>query len=308
MADNRGAALAYVEEVYKDSEDALEAISTVQHENRVRLSSMQPALPILDLHGVSRAEIHGSIFHSLQGKLLEKVNGLDGRGLNKLLGRCFQYIGTAELRSVCLQIMQKLPEIEEKYLLTVSENPQFYSACPLEVKRQIWQTNQGFFGEAVSPLLDQYIAEKESVIFSTHDADKKPVSFLSLPPKTRRQSPIVQELVHMVGPCLPLYTTLLQFLRTLFLRTHISHYCTLRVDILMALHDQDQESRICVSDGCHKFAWCLDACVRAGHVDSKKSRELYSFLDGIEHGDEILGLVRWREAFALGVFKIASFH
>lgn len=287
MADNREAALAYVEEVYKDSEDALEAISTVQHENRVRISSIQPALPMLDLHGISRAEVHGRVFNSLQEKLLEKVDGLDGRGLAKLLGRCFQYIGTAELRNVCLQIMQRLPEIDEKYLLVISENHQLYSACPLEVKRQIWQTNQGFFGEAVSPLLDQYIAEKESIIFSTHDAEKKPLSFLSLLPKARRQSPIVQELVHMVGPSLPLYTTLLQFLRTLFLRTHICHYCTLRADILMTLHDR--ESKICDSDGCHKFAWCLDACIRVGHVDSKKSRELYSFLDGIEAGDEIIG-------------------
>ncbi len=286
-ADDRGAALAYVEEVYKDSEDALEAIATVQHENRVRISSMQPALPILDLHGISRAEIHRSVFHNLQARLLEKVEKLDTRGLTKLLGRCFQYIGTADLSNVCLQIMQKLPEIDEKYLLHVSENHQLYSACPLEVKRQIWQTNQGFFGEAVSPLLDKYIAEKESVMFSTQDAEKKPVSFISLLPKVRRQSHIVQELVHMVGTSLPLYTTLLQFLRTLFLRTHISHYCTLRADILMTLHDR--ESKICDSDTCHKFVWCLDACIRVGHVDSKKSRELYSFLDGIEAGDEILG-------------------
>ena len=42
------------------------------------------------------------------------------------------------------------------------------------------------------------------------------------------------------------------------------------------------------SDRCHKFAWCLDACVRASCIDSKKLRELYSFLDTIQGGDEIL--------------------
>ena len=276
-----------MEEIYADAEDPLDAISTAQHENRVRISSMQPALPILDLHGISRGETHGSMFQTLQDNLLEKVDGLDTKGLTKLLGRCFQHIGTKELRSVCLKIMQKLPEIDEKYLLHLSENRQLYSACPLEVKRQIWQSNQGLFGEAVSPLLDQYIAEKESMIFSTHSEEKKSVSFLSLLPKVRRQNSIVQELVHMVGSSQPLYNTLLQFLRTLFLRTHVSHYCTLRADLLMTLHEKD--SKICSSDPCHKFAWCLDACVRAGQVDSKKSRELYSFLSGIVAGEEMLG-------------------
>lgn len=280
---------SYVEEIYRESEDPEETFSTVQQENRVRISSMQPALPILDLHGISRAEIHGSMFQKMQEKLLEKVDKLDTKGLTKLLDRCFRFIGTSELRNVCLRIMQKLPEIDEKYLLHISENRELYSACPLEVKQQIWQTNQGFFGEAVSPILDQYIAEKESILFTTHDGEKKLASFLSLSPKARRQSLLVQELVHMIGTAQPLYTTLLQFLRTLFLRTHISHYCTLRADILMTLHEK--ESKVCSQDPCHKFAWCLDACIRAEQVDSKKSRELYSFLQAIETGDEVLGYV-----------------
>lgn len=279
---------SYVEEVLRDSEDVQEAITSVQAENRVRITSMQPAMPILDLHAVSRADIHASLFHALEERLLAKVDVLDPRGLAKLLDRCFRFIGSAELRDVCMKIMRKLPEIDKKYLLHISENHDLYSVCPLEVKRQIWQTNQGFFGEAVSPLLDRYIAEKESVLFATHDAaERKPASFLSLSPKSRRQSPIVQELVRMIGSSAVLYKTLLQFLQTLFLRTRVAHYCTLRADILMALHER--ESAVCSDDRCHKFAWCLDACVRAGRVDEKKARELYSFLDGLERDSEELG-------------------
>lgn len=285
MSEARGD--QYVEGVFSEVGDPLEAISTLQQDNRVRIPSLQPALPILDLHGITRAEIHGSMFAKLQDKLLEKVDSLETKGLTKLLDRCFRYVGTGELRTVCMKIMQKLPEIDDKYLLYVSEKHELYSACPIEVKRQVWQTNQGFFGEAVSPLLDQYISEKESVLFSTHVSGRKPVSFISLLPKARRQSAIVQELVQMIGTSLPLYNTLLQFLRTLFLRTQISHYCTLRADLLMSLHER--ESKICDFDPCYKFAWCLDACVRAGHVDGKKSRELYSFLAGVQPGDEILG-------------------
>ena len=282
----------YIERVFEETEDALDTISSVQDDARVRISSVQPALPILDLHGVTRADIYDNLFRKMKDKLLERVDELDakGAGLTKLLDKCFRYISSKELRGVGLQIMQKLPQVDEKYLLHISDNPDLYQACPIEVKRQIWQTNQGFFGEAVSPLLDQYIAEKESILFSTQDTgDKKTPSFLSIPPKTRRQSPIIQELVHMVSKSQELYNTLLQFLRTLFLRTLVSHYCTLRADILMCLHEADSSSKLCETDPCHKFAWCLDACVRAGYVDEKKSRELYSFLEGMGSGNEALG-------------------
>lgn len=288
MSDDTGA--GYIFKTFKEAEDSLDGIATVQQDNKVRISSMQPALPMLDLHGVTRADIHTSLFRTMQDKLLQKVGSLENRGLTKLLDRCFRYIGAEEeLRLVCLGIMERLPSVDTKYLSHIADNHDLYIACPLEVKRQIWQGNQGLFGEAVSPLLDQYVAEKETILSFTKKeggGEGKLTSFLSVLPKTRRQSKIVQELVEMVGTSHPLYATLLQFLRTLYLRTQISHYCTLRADIIMSLHDA--ESSICASDRSYKFAWCLDACVRVGHVDEKKGRELYSFLEAIVGGDEIL--------------------
>ena len=290
--ENTGA--GYILNVVKEAEDVLDGISTVQQDNIVRISSMQPALPMLDLHGVTRSDVHASLFRTMQDKLLNQVKGLESRGLTKLLDRCFRYIGAEEqLRLVCLSIMEKLPSVDSKYLSHIAEHHDLYTACPLEVKRQIWQANQGLFGEAVSPLLDQYVAEKESILCCTTLGGRgggdegNPTSFLSLLPKVRRQSSILHELVEMVGNSQALYNTLLQFLRTLFLRTQTSHYCTLRADIVMCLHDS--ESSICSSDRCYKFAWCLDACVRVGYVDEKKGRELYSFLEALVGGDEILG-------------------
>ncbi len=293
MSDNN-TGVEYISSIFKDAEDSLDGISTIQRENKVRISSMQPALPMLDLNGVTRADIHTSLFTAMQDKLLHRVDSLENKGLTKLLDRCFRYIGAEEqLRSVCLCIMEKLPTVDTKYLSHISDNHDLYVACPLEVKRQIWQSNQGLFGEAVSPLLDQYVAEKESILCFTlggggggGGGEVIPPSFLSFLPKTRRRAPVIKELVEMIGTSQALYSTLLQFLRTLFLRTQIPHYCTLRADLLMTLHDN--ESPICASDRCHKFAWCLDACIRAGQVDEKKGRELYSFLETLVDGDEIL--------------------
>lgn len=57
----------------------------------------------------------------------------------------------------------------------------------------------------------------------------------------------------MVGKNVKLYDMVLQFLRTLFLRTRNVHYCTLRAELLMSLHDLDV-SEICAVDPCHKVA------------------------------------------------------
>lgn len=93
----------------------------------------------------------------------------------------------------------------------------------------------------------------------------------------------------MIGNNIKLYDMVLQFLRTLFLRTRNVHYCTLRAELLMALHDLEVQDIISI-DPCHKFTWCLDACIREKNVDIKRSRELQGFLDNIKRGHEqVLG-------------------
>lgn len=62
---------------------------------------------------------------------------------------------------------------------------------------------------------------------------------------------VVQKLTQMVGKNVKLYDMVLQFLRTLFLRTRNVHYCTLRAELLMSLHDLDVGD-ICSVDPCHK--------------------------------------------------------
>lgn len=65
---------------------------------------------------------------------------------------------------------------------------ELYRACAVEVKRQIWQDNQALFGDEVSPLLKQYILEKESTLFSSELSVLH--NFFSPSPKTRRQGEV----------------------------------------------------------------------------------------------------------------------
>jgi len=130
---------------------------------------------------------------------------------------------------------------------------------------------------------------KESSLFDMNTS--QPVFFSALP-KTRRQADVVQELTRMIGRNIRLYDMVLQFLRTLFMRTRNVHYCTLRAELLMAVHDTDIQE-ITSADPCHKFTWCLDACIRDRLIDSKRMRELHGFLDSMAgyHQQQVLGLV-----------------
>lgn len=65
---------------------------------------------------------------------------------------------------------------------------ELYRACAVEVKRQIWQDNQALFGDEVSPLLKQYILEKEGALFSAELSVLH--NFFSPSPKARRQGEV----------------------------------------------------------------------------------------------------------------------
>ena len=229
----------------------------------------------------------------LRERLLQRVSELttnEGNNnlklLSELLDKSFPVIKVKTLRPVVMSVMKHLPKIKENYLLEIVENKELYEECSVEVKRQIWQDNQALFGDEVSPLLAKYIEDKEASLLN-HESST--ALFFVPSPKARRQTEVVQKLTNMVGRSVKLYDMVLQFLRTLFLRTRNVYYCTLRAELLMALHDFEVHE-ICNVDPCHKFTWCLDACIREKYVDSKRSRELQGFLDGVKRGHEqVLG-------------------
>lgn len=267
---------AYLRDALTQCTDPLKAIETFQLENGILLPSLRPMLPLLDLHGVRRLEFHNSILEELRDKLIAEINKLGQNTktrdviFNKLLHESFPVVRVKALRPIVMAILRNTPVIDEKYLRVLVRDRELYSDTDTEVKRQIWKDNQSLFGDEVSPLLSQYIREKEHVLFDHLNLNSL---FFAPSPKVRRQGEVVQKLAVMIGTNVKLYDMVLQFLRTLFLRTRNVHYCTLRAELLMALHDLEVQPIISV-DPCHKFTWCLDACIREKNVDIKRSREL----------------------------------
>lgn len=281
----------YLRESLTNCSDPLAAIEEFQTENGILLPSLRPALPFLDLFEIKRLDFHNSVLEELSENLTNRIAELATSEqknrfttLESLLEKCFPVIRVKNLRPVVMSILKHLPKIDDKYLTKILEDKELYAEAAVEVKRQIWQENQALFGDEVSPLLSQYIKDKESSLFN-HEHNS--LTFFLPSPRTRRQTDIVQKLAEMVGRNVKLYDMVLQFLRTLFLRTRNAHYCTLRAELLMALHDQEI-NEICSVDPCHKFTWCVDACIRDKYIDSKRSRELQGFLDGIKKGQEFV--------------------
>ncbi|XP_043497771.1 negative elongation factor B [Polistes fuscatus] len=287
----------YLRDALTSCTDPLKAIEQFQVENGILLPSLRPMLPLLDLHGVRRLDFHASVLEELREKLVKRINEIGAeradkgstvgdKRLKELLSKSFTAVRVAPLRPVVMCILRNTPYIEDKYLRTLVREKELYNDADTEVKRQIWKDNQSLFGDEVSPLFSKYIMEKEKILFDHNNLNSL---FFSPSPKVRRQGEVVQKLAHMIGHSVKLYDMVLQFLRTLFLRTKNIHYCTLRAELLMALHDLEVQDIISV-DPCHKFTWCLDACIREKNVDVKRSRELQGFLDSIKRGHEqVLG-------------------
>ena len=285
----------YLREALTSCTDPLKAIEDFQVENGILLPSLRPMLPLLDLHGIKRIDFHNSVLEDLRDKLIAQIEAcskMEGKDRDKklkdLLLKSFPVIKIKQLRPVVMAVLKNMVYIEDKYLRVLVRDKELYADCDIEIKRHLWRDNQSLFGDEVSPLLSQYIKDKEKVLF-TYDTGP---GFFAGSPKSRRQAEVVQKLAEMIGTNVKLYDMTLQFLRTLFLRTRNVHYCTLRSELLMALHDREVQDVISV-DPCHKFTWCLDACIRERNVDVKRSRELQGFLDAIRRGQEQVGLAFW---------------
>ncbi|XP_066919787.1 negative elongation factor B-like [Clytia hemisphaerica] len=265
-------------------------ITQFQQENCILLTSLAPALHLLDLQDVKRVTFHQTVVNDLFEKLKKRIgelNNNDEEKLSELLDHIFHFIHVDVLRPIVMDTMKKTKNIKPEYIEQIASHEKIYKDCPIEVKRRVWMNNHPMFGDAVGPILNKYIEEKNKILFDIETVKIK--SFYNIPPRQRRQKAVIKELVDMIGGSIELYNLVLQFLRTLYLRTKEEHYCSLRGELLMAFHDADIKE-IRQVDPCHKFAWLLDACIRDKSIDTKRLKELQSFLDSMKKTqEEILG-------------------
>eukprot|EP01135_Chromosphaera_perkinsii_P000170 Nk52_evm66s32 gene=Nk52_evmTU66s32 len=240
----------------------------------------EPVLPLLDLHGVSRCSLNKAVMERVRERLIKKIEleENDSQALVKLLERSFPYVSFPELKRIPFAIMQKLPRIPGHYLATLSATEELYEECSIEIRRQIWESDIPLYTETViRPVLEEYIMKQERMRILANDLSGVGV----VPPKKRRgASKVVRQLVDSIGRSLVLYRVVMDSLRTLYANTANDMYCSLRAQLLMAMHDEGLPE-IYSEDPCHKFAWCVDACIRDRDI-GKRVKEIDTYFEALE--------------------------
>jgi negative elongation factor B len=107
----------YIQKIFKDAGDPSDAIEIIQKDNKIKVPSVQAALSLLDLHGISREEIHQSLFTSLENDLCSRLEALDAKGIRRLLDKAFQYTSVPEMCRVVMKMLETISvPIDEKYV------------------------------------------------------------------------------------------------------------------------------------------------------------------------------------------------
>ncbi len=105
----------YVYNAFKEEDDPMDTIAAIQKDNRIRVASLEPALCLMDLHELTRTEIHQSLFKRLKEMLVAKLEVLEPRAMKRLLDKSFNYVCVPELRPVVMNILETMPRpINEK--------------------------------------------------------------------------------------------------------------------------------------------------------------------------------------------------
>ncbi|VDK88042.1 unnamed protein product [Litomosoides sigmodontis] len=267
--------------------DPIDTIKDFQKRNSIKLEALNPALRLLDLHNIRRTEFHEEAVNNISELLLAKIRELGAMGtaesvqlLEKQLEKSFKLYRVPIIRPFVLETLKQLPKAPDRYLKVIVTDREFYDSCAITVRQQIWLKNDSLFRDAILPVIDSYIDEKQKVM---QTMDQSPTNYFTCETtRSRRQWPQIlemfTELMTIVGHQEPLYRRLNNVIRERFLKSADATYCSLRMELVMSAHDLNIESVI-RSDPCHDLAWCLDACVRDKHLDAQQTNKLKNILE-----------------------------
>ena len=151
-----------------------------------------------------------------------------------MLQNTFAYTGFEELKEIPFTVMKHLQVVPSNFLKQLASDPRLYQNCPLEIKRQIWQSEETLFRQQIFPIVSVFLKKDDKVDSLFHEMEVK-----IDPKQIRDNTESLQKIAELLGDNLTLYNIFLHLLRTLYNETGNPHFCDLRASILMTLHDKD---------------------------------------------------------------------
>ncbi|KAJ2815785.1 hypothetical protein IWW50_006718, partial [Coemansia erecta] len=128
------------------------------------------------------------------------------------------------------------------------------------------------------PLIRSYAVDEDLLWMSREMVADTTMSFTH----RRRKNKALLEISAAIGADLRLYMQTLGMVRDLFLETNSPAFGTLRLDLVMLMHENDI-SDITNDDICYGLAWPLDACITKQLVDYRRVHELQSYFDRFDN-------------------------
>lgn len=284
----------HLRSLLNQTNDPLRQIADFEKANRINLVSLNPALPLLDLHNVSRNEFHQSVFDQLKLVLERRIEDFSKKSkedlyaaLNKILDKAFPLAAAPSLQPFVMRMLSKLNTIPQDKLDKIMADPQLYKNTPLAVRRHIWLSKPDLFRQEVQQEIKKFVENVEPLVSNFH-LTECPV--LRNPRDKRANCPILKIIVEMTSGNSDLYKNAVQAIKDEFIESplHAQPFvASLRSGLLMALHDSEFQEMV-GKDEIYKFAWCMDACIRANSIDEKQQRELSVALNYVRRSSAIV--------------------
>ncbi|KAJ2714797.1 hypothetical protein H4R19_001539 [Coemansia spiralis] len=257
-----------------------QAIAGFGAENGLDIPAAGAIYALLDSLGHSRRDVHNT---ALEAAVLAMQTQIQGEALSQdqflaLLARIVHYLDIPQLQHLPLMLLARRPQLVPVDIRErIRESPALYERCSAGIKRELWHQDHELFRAHMVPLVRAYAADAELLWMSREmvgDASD------ALPARRRAGSALI-DIVEAIGTDLQLYMQTLGIVRELFVETHDPALGTLRLDLVMAVHDRSI-SKITGDDVCYGLAWPLDACISKQSMDDRRVLELQKYFDRID--------------------------
>jgi|AntAceMinimDraft_5_1070358.scaffolds.fasta_scaffold49876_1 negative elongation factor B len=299
----------FVAQTLSTTDNVGEAIKRVQQQGALATADSadtEPLLGLLGQLGLSHAESYRCILDDALTELRGRVGTMPQGTLLSLLDASFPYIGIEELKAVPLAVLEHLTPVPSSYLKQISRDTELFRQLPLEVQRQCWALKAVLLRRHTQPSLLAYSEETATVmrnlncdlvlaplnreedwaVYPPGHAPAEPAggprAVPGLPRKSlRRVSASIIRLKRVVGSSKVLYLGVVAHCRLHYAQTAATAVCSLRSQLLMALHD-DEQTELYETDQCHKLAWLADACIRDRCLDGRRLADILAIVDKMD--------------------------
>ncbi|KAJ1733386.1 hypothetical protein LPJ61_001585 [Coemansia biformis] len=264
-----------------------QAIADFGAENGLDMPAADAIYALLDSLGHSRREVHSA---ALEAAVLAMQRQIQGETLPHdqfiaLLARIVHYLDIPQLQHLPLLLLARRPQLVPPDIRQrIRESPALYERCSAGIKRELWHQDHELFRNHMLPLIRTYAADG-SLLWMSREIVGEASDARSI---KRRENAALVDIVEAIDADLQLYMQTLGMVRELFVETHDPALGTLRLDLVMAVHDKGI-SKLTGDDLCYGLAWPLDACISKQSMDNRRVLELQKYFDRIDRNNAPYG-------------------